>query len=88
MKLLSKQAAAPKNVNLTKIVVDPKDPRRATVFHDRTPIFTIKTDITGVNPAIVVAATQTQLKTMEKGKSGIVLWNSGIGPGTRNLKAY
>lgn len=87
MKLLTKQPV-PKRVNLTKIVIDPKDSKRATVMHDRKPIFTIKTDVSGVNPSIIVVATQTQLKTMDKGKTGIVLWNSGVGPATRNLKLY
>ena len=58
-----------------KIVVDPKDPRLASVMHENKAIFTIKTDVSGVQPALVVAAKETYLKTMTKGKTGIVLWN-------------
>ena len=47
-----------------RIVVDPKDPRMATVMHENKAIFTI-----------VVVARETYLKTMTKGKTGIVLWN-------------
>ena len=58
-----------------KIVVDRKDPRLATVMHDDKVIFTIKTDVSGMHPSIIVVATETHLKTMVKGKTGIVLWN-------------
>lgn len=58
-----------------KIVVDPKDPRMATVLHENKAIFTIKTDVSGMHPSIVVVARETYLKTMTKGKTGIVLWN-------------
>lgn len=58
-----------------RIVVDPKDPRLATVRHEEKVIFTIKTDVSGMHPSIIVAATETHLKTMTKGKTGIVLWN-------------
>jgi len=68
-----------------KIEVDKKDPRMATVTHDGKVIFTIKTDVSGVHPSIVIVATETHLKSMEKGKSGIMLWN-GVGVKTRNLK--
>lgn len=74
MKLVSKLPAR-KIANVTKIVVNPKDARMATVTHNRKVIFTIKTDVSGVNPSIIVVATETRLKTMEKGKTGIVLWN-------------
>ena len=58
-----------------KIVVDPKDPRLASVMHENKAIFTIKTDVSGMHPSIVVVARETYLKTMTKGKTGIVLWN-------------
>ena len=58
-----------------KIVVDPKDPRMATVLHENKAIFTIKTDVSGMHPSIIVVARETYLKTMTKGKTGIVLWN-------------
>ncbi len=57
------------------IVVDPKDPRMAAVMHDGQVLFTIKTDVSGMHPSIVVVARATYLKTMAKGKTGIVLWN-------------
>ena len=57
------------------IAVDPRDPRTANVTHDGKVLFTIKTDVSGVQPALVVAAKETYLKTMTKGKTGIVLWN-------------
>lgn len=75
MKLGSKLPAARKIPSVTKIVVNPKDSRMATVTHNRKVIFTIKTDVSGVNPSIIVVATETRLKSMEKGKTGIVLWN-------------
>ena len=69
-----------------KIVVNRKDPRMATVLHDGKIIFTIKTDVSGMHPSIIVVATETHLKTMEKGKTGIALWNGAVGLNTRNLK--
>jgi hypothetical protein len=83
-----KTSPAPRLGNQTRIVVDPKDPRTATVVRDRQVIFSIRTDESGVNPSIVVMAMQTHLKSMEKGKAGIVLWNGRMGVGTRNLKLY
>jgi hypothetical protein len=74
MKLVSKLPAR-KIANVTKIIIDPKDARMATVTHNRKVIFTIKTDVSGVNPSIIVVATETRLKSMEKGKTGIILWN-------------
>ena len=64
-----------KITNVVKIVVDPKDARMARVTHNRKVIFTIKTDVSGVKPSIIVVATETYLKSMEKGKTGVVLWN-------------
>lgn len=58
-----------------RIVVDPKDPRLATVMHDDQAIFTIKTDVSGMHPSVVVVARRTYLKSMTKGKTGIILWN-------------
>lgn len=58
-----------------KIAIDPKDPRMASVMHENKVIFTIKTDVSGMHPSIVVVARATYLKTMTKGKTGIVLWN-------------
>ena len=74
MKLLSKLPAR-KIANVTKIVIDPQDARMATVTHNRRVIFTIKTDVSGVKPSIIVVATETRLKSMGKGKTGIILWN-------------
>jgi hypothetical protein len=68
-----------------KIVVNRKDPRMATVEHDGKVIFTLKTDVSGVHPSIIVVATETHLKTMEKGKTGIALWNGAAGLRTPNL---
>lgn len=58
-----------------RIVVDQKDPRTATVMHNRKVIFTIKTDVSGMHPSIIVVAMETHLKSMGKGKTGITLWN-------------
>lgn len=58
-----------------RIVADRKNPRMATVMHDDQVIFTIKTDVSGMHPSIIVVATETYLKSMTKGKTGIVLWN-------------
>lgn len=69
-----------------KIVVNRKDPRMATVVHDNKVIFTIKTDVSGMHPSIIVVATQTHLKSMEKGTTGIALWNGAAGVTSRNLK--
>jgi hypothetical protein len=70
-----------------KIVVNRQDPRMATVEHDGKVIFTIKTDVSGMHPSIIVVATETHLKSMEKGKTGIALWNGAVGMHTRNLKS-
>jgi hypothetical protein len=70
-----------------KIVVNRKDPRMATVTHDGKVIFTIKTDVSGMHPSIIVVATETHLKSMEKGKTGIALWNGAPGLHTRHPKA-
>ncbi len=67
-----------------KIVVNRKDPRTATVVHDGKIIFTIKTDVSGMHPSIIVVATVTHLKSMEKGSTGIALWNGSIGLHARN----
>lgn len=82
MKLIDKAPLRRK----VRIVVNPKDPRMATVMHDRKVIFTIKTDVSGMHPSIIVVATDTYLKSMEKGKTGITLWNGAAGFNTRNLK--
>ena len=66
-----------------RIVVNRKDPRMATVVHDDKVIFTIKTDVSGMHPSIVVVATKTYLKTMEKGTTGIALWNGTVGLNSR-----
>lgn len=68
-----------------RIVVDRNDPRMATVQHDGNVIFTIKTDVSGVHPSIIVVATKTYLKSMEKGKTGIALWNGTAGLNTRGV---
>ena len=69
-----------------RIVVDRNDPRTAVVKDNGKVIFTIKTDISGMHPSLVVVATETYLKTMAKGKSGIALWNGMAGIAPRNLK--
>ncbi len=69
-----------------RIVVDRNDPRMATVKCDGKVIFTIKTDVSGMHPSLVVVATETYLKTMGKGKTGIALWNGSAGLKARNLK--
>lgn len=76
---------APQRRNV-KIVVDKKDARMATVLYDGNVIFTIKTDVSGMHPSLIVVATETHLKSMEKGSTGIVLWNGAAGVKTRNLK--
>ncbi len=67
-----------------RIVVDANDARAATVLYDRKVIFTIRTDESGMYPSIVIAATDTYLKCMDKGRTGIVLWNGGAGMETRS----
>ena len=67
-----------------RIVVDRKDARLATVMHDDNVLFTIKTDVSGVHPSIVVVAAATHLKFMEKGKTGITLWNGTPGLNQRD----
>lgn len=79
----SERPSARRNVT---IVVDPKDPRRATAVHDGKVLFTIRTDVSGTHPSLVVVAAQTHLKSMEKGKTGITLWNGAAGLSTPNLK--
>lgn len=73
------KAPARRNV---KIVVNRKDPRLASVVHDDNVLFTIKTDVSGVHPSIVVVGTGSHLKFMEKGKTGMTLWNGtpGLNP--------
>lgn len=78
----------PKVVKVTKIVVDEKDARQAKVYHDGRVLFTIRTDVSGMHPSIIVVAQETQLKALEKGKTGIVLWNATPGVETRNLKLH
>lgn len=77
-----------KVVKVTKIVVDDKDPRQAKVIHDDRVLFTIRTDVSGMHPSIIVVAQETQLKAMEKGKTGLVIWNATPGRDTRNLKLH
>jgi hypothetical protein len=62
-----------------QIVVHPEDQRMAKVVHDGKVIFTIKTDVSGMHPAITVVATETHLKFMTKGKTGMALWNGTLG---------
>jgi len=69
-----------------RIVVNRKDPRMATVMHDGKIIFTLKTDVSGMHPSIIVVATETHLKSMEKGKTGIALWNGAAGLNPRSPK--
>lgn len=69
-------------------MVDPKDGRTATVMHDRKVIFTIRTDESGMYPSLVIAATDTYLKCMDKGRTGIVLWNGGAGLEPRNRQLH
>jgi hypothetical protein len=77
-----------KVVKVTKIVVDAKDPRQAKVIHDDRVLFTIRTDVSGMHPSIIVVAQETLLKAMEKGKTGMILWNATVGLDTRNLKLH
>ncbi len=84
MKKMEKKAAPLRR--RVEIVVDRKDPRTATVVHEGKVIFTIKTDVSGMHPSIIVVATESHLKSMEKGTTGIALWNGAIGLNTRNLK--
>lgn len=69
-----------------RISVNRTDPRMATVKENGKVIFTIKTDVSGMHPSLIVVATKTYLKTMGKGKTGIVLWNGTAGLKARNLK--
>jgi hypothetical protein len=69
-----------------KIVVDRNDPRMATVKYDGKVIFTLKTDVSGMHPSLIAVATETYLKFMPKGKTGIALWNGTAGLVARNLK--
>jgi hypothetical protein len=69
-----------------KIVVDRSDPRLATVRYDGKVLFTLKTDVSGMHPSLVVVATETYLKFMAKGKTGIALWNGTAGLTPRNPK--
>lgn len=69
-----------------KIIVKAKDARTAVVECDGKTVFTIKTDVSGMHPSVVVVATETYLKTMVKGKTGIALWNGPAGIPPRNLK--
>jgi hypothetical protein len=77
----------PVRKNLT-IVVNRNDPRMATVQQNDKVIFTIRTDVSGMHPSIIVVATETHLKSMEKGKTGIALWNGAVGLPTRNLRLF
>jgi hypothetical protein len=86
--LKTKTAPAPKASHRTRIVVDPKDGRVASVVHDRKVIFTIRTDESGMYPSIIIAATDTYLKSMEKGRMGIILWNGGAGLEPRGRKLH
>ena len=79
-------AAKPPRRNVS-IVVNRKDPRMASVLHDGKVIFTLKTDVSGMHPSIVVVAMETHLKSMERGKAGIVLWNGSAGLSERNLQS-
>lgn len=62
-----------------RIVIGDKDGRTATVVHDGQTLFTIKTDVSGMHPSIVVVAAVTHLKTMTSGTTGITLWNGTSG---------
>ena len=79
---------APARRNESHIAVDALDPRKATVVHDGKVIFTIRTDASGVNPSIIVVATETFLKSMEKGKTGMVLWNGGAATSVRSSQTF
>lgn len=58
----------------------------ATVEHDGKVLFTLKTDVSGMHPSLIVVATETHLKTMEKGTTGIALWNGTVGLHARPAK--
>lgn len=83
---MKKSGTTPLRRNV-KIVVNRKDPRMATVMHDDKVIFTLKTDVSGMHPSIVVVAMETHLKSMGKGKASMVLWNGSAGWGPRDSKA-
>ena len=68
-------------------VVNRKDPRVATVIHDGKTLFTIKTDVSGMHPSIVVVAAVSHLKMMTKGSTGVTLWN-GTSGSARGLDAH
>lgn len=51
----------------------------ASVVHDGKTIFTIKTDVSGMHPSIIVTATVTHLKHLAKGTTGMTLWNGTSG---------
>ena len=82
---MKKSDVAPLRRNV-KFVINRKDPRMASVMHDDKVIFTLKTDVSGMHPSIVVVATETHLKTMEKGKASIVLWNGSADWSARQPK--
>lgn len=81
----ARKTAAPKPKSQMKIVVDPKDPRSAKVIHDGVVLFTIRTDLSGTKPSIMVVATETHLKFMESGRTGISLWNGAASLAKRSL---
>jgi hypothetical protein len=39
-----------------------------------------------MHPSIIVVATETHLKSMEKGKASIVLWNGSAGWNARGVQ--
>lgn len=84
MPYMSSMDKTPLRRNVT-ISVNRNDPRMATVKHDGKVIFTLKTDVSGMHPSLIVVATQTHLKSMEKGKTGITLWNGAAGAKTRQM---
>ena len=83
-----KTTPARKPTHKTRIVVDPHDERSATVLHARKVSFTSRTNESGMYPSIVIAATDTYLKSMEKGRTGIVLWNGGAGLDSRHRPTH
>lgn len=70
-----------------RIVVSRKEPQTARVMHDEKVIFSIKTDVSGMHPSIIVVATETYLKSMAMGKTGIALWNGAAGMNTRFVRS-
>jgi hypothetical protein len=85
MLFMKSQEKAPTRREM-KIVVDRRNARMASVKCDGVVLFTLKTDVSGMHPSLVVTATETYLKTMAKGKAGIALWNGPAGIPPRNLK--